>query len=430
MTRALTIARDFLAKSFGMTAFARAFTTGQDLAGGELVNLTEAYRQSVWVMSAINQVTQPLKTVSLKFYVGDTEIEDPALDGFWARPAYKLTREEWIDATAGWFKLKGEFFWILDDTWLTRTKTKSRFIVARPDDMRELVRGGELLGWIWTDAAGHQVELLPEQVIHVKRWNPFNPWRGLGELDAARLAAETDFAAGRYARDTFRNAGDGGAYVTAKGGAPSEPQQAQIIAALREKRAARLRGDFRPIFLAGDMEVKNPTVTTPDLAFIQNRITSRHEIYIAFGVPASMADVQASFSIGSASEFYRLILNSCMPLATTIGGGIDQLLERMDSRAGLESYFEWDEHPVMQAVRGERVDAAVKLWNMGTPLAVASEYLDMGLPPFHGSEKSYLPFSVQEVGSVPDAVTDPSLFEQTDDPVEMMVRALKSGHGA
>lgn len=428
MNRAITIAREFLAKSFGLTAFARAFTTGQDLDGGSQVSLTEAYRQSVWVQAAINQVTQPIKTVGLKFYVGDVEIEDKALDAFWSRPAHKLTREEWIDSTAGWYKLKGEFFWILDDTWLTRSKVKSRFIAARPGDMREIVQGGELQGWIWTDAAGRQVPLILDQVIHVKRWNPYNHFRGLGEFEAAQLAAETDFSAGRYARDTFRNAGDGGAYVTSKGGVPTDAQQEQIIAALREKRAARLRGDFRPIFLAGDMDIKDPTVATPDAAFVQNRLTNRHEIFIAFGVPASMADIQASFSIGSASEFYRLILNTCIPLATTIGGGIDKLLERMDSRAGIESYFEWDEHPVMQAVRAERVESASKLWAMGVPMKLASEYLDMGVPEFPGWEKSYLPFSVSEVGSVPDPVADPALAEPEigDSPVEMMIRALRS----
>ncbi|MFZ4774623.1 MAG: phage portal protein [Terrimicrobiaceae bacterium] len=428
MNRALTIARDFVARSFGLSELSRAFTTGQDLSGGTAANLTEAYRQSVWVMSALNQVVQPIKTVDLKFYVGDKEIQDSALEEFWSRPALGCTREAWIEATCGWYKLRGEFFWILDDTWLTRSKRKSRFIVARPDDIREVVRGGELLGWVWRDASRRQVELLPEQVIHQKRWNPYNAFRGLAELDAAKLAAETDYAAGRYARDVFRNAGDGGAYVTAKGGVPSDAQQEQIIAALRAKRAARLRGDFQPIFLSGDMDIKDPSVATPDAAFVANRITNRHEIYIAFGVPASMADIQASYSIGSASDFFRLILNTCMPLATTVGGAIDMLLERMDGRAGIESYFEWDEHPVMQAVRSERVDAAQKLWGMGVPLAVASDYLDMGLPAFPGWEKGYLPFSVSETGTVADPVVDPTLTEPTTDPTQEMLRVLKCGH--
>ena len=430
MTRALTIAREFVAKSLGLTQFARAFTTGQDLYSVPQLSLAEAYRQSVWVQSAINQVTQPIKTVGLKFYVNDQEIQDASLDAFWSRPALNLSREEWIDATCGWFKLSGEFFWLLDDTWLTRSKNKSRFIVARPADMREIVQGGQLLGWMWTDAAGRQVPLILEQVVHIKRWNPYDHFRGLGELASAQLAAETDFAAGRYARDVFRNAGDAGAYVTSKIGMPTDGQKEQIIAALREKRAARMRGDFRPIFLAGDMEITDPKVATPDLAFVQNRVTTRHEIFIAFGVPASMADLQASFSIGSASEFYRLILNTCMPLANTVGGGIDNLLQRMGAPAGIESYFEWDDHPVLQAVRSERVDAAAKLWAMGTPLSVASDYLDMGLPIFPGSEKSYLPFSVQEVGSVPAPTTDPALAEPEagDSAVELMLKTLRCDH--
>lgn len=381
-------------------------------------------------MSAIGCVVEPLKAVSLKFYDGnESEVTDRELAAFWRRPARGMRYEEFIDATAVSYLIHGEFFWLLDESWmLERTRyRRNPFIVARPDRMREVVRGGELLGWVWTDAAGRQETLLPESVIHVKRWNPLNDWRGLGQLQAALLAAETDFTAGRFARDTYANAGQAGDYVTAKGGIPTEAQQQQIEMALREKRAAARRGDFKIAFLSGDLEVKAPSFTAPDAAFVANRISNRHEVFAAFRVPMSMADVAASYSIGSASDYFRLIFGASMPLGQTIGGAIESLAEAMTGKAGVEAWFDWDEHPVMQEVRRERIDAADKLWSKGMPMEAINDYLDMGLSPFAGWEVGYLPFSVAPVDA--GAATAPASSgnepASAAEPLAAMIRMLE-----
>ena len=415
------------------------FMVGADIEGGSVWRFVRPYAQSVWVRSALNIVTQPIKSVPLKFYAGDMEFEDAAVRGFWSRPAVGMTYEEFVDATCGWFKLAGEFFWLLDDSWLVRGGTKSRLVIARPDQMREIVEGGELIGWEYRDATHRRHLLIPEQVVHMKQWNPYNAHRGLGELEAALLASETDYLAGRYARDSYANMGEQGDYVMAKGGQPSAEQQAQITAALRAKRAAKLRGDFRPVILTGDFEVKSPAITGPDAAMVANRLQSRHEVFIAFGVPASMADVAASYSIGSASDYFRLIHQTCMPLATSVAGAMDRLL-RIQTGADVEAYFDWDEHPTMQAVRNERIDAALKLWGTGMPMREVNAYLDMGLPEFAGWEQGYLPFSLQPAGAaLPDVPAEPGspadvvdatpAGDGATDEVTLMVRALSERSG-
>lgn len=292
MTKILSGLRSFFGKSITFEQAVQIWTRGDNVS--ELQGINEAYRQSTWVHAAIRSVTSPITGVSLRFYANDVDLdENNPVVAWWQNPAINLTLKEFVESTGGWQKLAGESFWLLDDTWFESRAEKSKLIVARPLDMRHIIQNGQLVGWVYTDAGGAQHNLLPEEVIHMKQWNPYNPWRGLGELDAARIAIETDYAAGRYARDTFRNAGDAGAYVTSKSGIPSEAQQAQIVAALREKRAARMRGDYRPVFLAGDIAVTDPQVQAPDAAFVSNRQLSRHEIFIAFGVPASMSDVIA-----------------------------------------------------------------------------------------------------------------------------------------
>lgn len=403
------------------------FTRGLDLDGASIAGLRNPYRHSVWIQAAIGLVCQPIKAVSLKFYQGDNEVEEPTLAAWWRRPAERMSYDEFLDATAGWLKLRGEFFWVLDDSWLGRASRRSPFLVASPDKMRHVVVGGELMGWVLTGSNGQQIPLLPEQVIHEKRWNPDDEWRGLGEIESARMAAETDYIAGRYARDTYANQGEGGEYISAKNGSLSDEQRDQVTAALRAKRAAKLRGDFRPLFFSSDVEIHSPTITAPDLAFAQNRLQSRHEVFIAFGVPPSMADVQASYSIGSASDYFRLIHGCSIPVANKITAAINRLL-RIQTGKEIEAYFDFDDHPTMQQVRRERIDAAQKLWGMGMPMQEINSYLDMGLNAYPGWETGYLPFSVQPAGGtdaapLPEAGMD--TVEPLDDPVSLMIRALR-----
>jgi SPP1 gp7 family putative phage head morphogenesis protein len=110
-----------------------------------------------------------------------------------------------------------------------------------------------------------------------------------------------------------------------------------------------------------------------------------------------MADVQASYSIGSASDYFRLIHGTSMPLAGVVADAITRVV-RLQTGRDLEPYFDFDEHPTMQQVRGERIDAAQKLWGMGVPMKEINDYLDMGMKPYSGWDLGYLPFSVAPVG--------------------------------
>jgi phage portal protein BeeE len=121
---------------------------------------------------------------------------------------------------------------------------------------------------------------------------------GLSEYEAARIATEADYAAGQFNRNLSQNNGDQGVYVVAKGGMPDDAQREMITNQLRMKRAMQQRGQFRPAFIAGDVEIQDPKIQAPDGDFWAGRLANRHEIFIAFGVPPSMADKMESYSVG------------------------------------------------------------------------------------------------------------------------------------
>jgi hypothetical protein len=360
-----------------------------DATGGE--HLYHPYKQSAWVQRAIKKISGPISAVDLEFHLAGRAHEDDSLESFWAFPALDgagpMSRAAFIEASVGWLKLEGEFFWLMP---FPGHDKMSPLIIACPDHMRHIVKDGQVTGWDFLTGDGEHVVLLPDQVIHCKMWNPYDRYRGCSEMHAARDAAETDFMAGKFNKNLMANNGDQGVFVVAKNGLPGDAQRQMIIDQLREKRELAQRGQFRAVFLAGDVEVQDPRVRVPDQAFINIRLQNRHEVYIAMGVPPSMADVHASYSIGSASDWFMLITETCIPTGERICQAINRALRRQTG-LDLRASFDWDEHPVMQAVRRERVDAAQKYFQMGVPMRVLNDYLSLGLPSFPNWEQGYVP---------------------------------------
>jgi HK97 family phage portal protein len=353
-------------------------------------------------MRSIKKVAGPIASVPMEWELRGEDVELPELEAFWAEPAEGLGWSDFVEASVGWLKLAGEFFWVMDDTWLAplaRGQQPGRLIVARPDRMEPVRRAGQLVGWRYTDGDRRQHVLLPEQVIHGRGWNPYDDIRGLSEYSAARIAVESDYAAGLFARTLMQNNGDTGPFLVPKAGTPSPEQVEQIISQLRMKRDLAARGEYRPMFLSADIAVEESQIKAPDATFVANRMANRHEIALAFGVPPSMLDKMESYSIGSASDWYILINETCIPTGAKLMASVSRVGRRLTGEAGLRAYLDWDDHPVMQAVRRERIDAALKLWGAGMPMSEANAYLGLGMQPYEGWETGYLPFSVAPAGA-------------------------------
>lgn len=422
--------------------------------GGD--KMARPYAQSTWLLAAIRHIAGPIAGVQLEFTSasgarnirralrsGAQAIHDPRLELFWQSPAKGLTSlEEFIRATVGWRKMAGEAFWILDDTSVVPypavRDSFPQMILARPDRMRHVVNKGELVGWDFTDGGGMRHTLLPEQVIQLKQWNPYSEFRGLGEYEAAQIAANTDYAAGKFSLALMQANGDQGAYIVCKNGMPTEEQRLMIISQLREKRQLQASGVFRPAFLVGDISVEDPQIRAVDAAFQEGRRMSAEEIYTALGVPQSMASKTASYSIGSASDYFRLILDGCMPEGKAVASAISQVSSKLAGRT-VTAYWDWDEHPVMQEVRRERLKNADGLWAKGMPLNKVSEYLDLELPRFDGDDTGYLPMNVVAVSELTDPASNVDFNESgpdgpkggsgdaSTDPVKEAMRALTVG---
>lgn len=403
-----------------------------DGVAGDEVN--RPFKQSVWVMRAIKEISGPIAAVELKFYQGDTEITDAPWLKFWRKPCRNLMQADFIEALTGWLKLAGEAFIVLQPEFASPFPDVQTnwppLLLARPDCIKAVKSdAGELLGWEYLGAKGQRLKLPLEQVIQPRYWNPYDDVRGMSEYEAAQIATEGDYLSGKYALNMARANGNTGIVVTMKAGQTlTDPQQQQVRSQLRMMQQKSQRGEFASVFVPADLEIQDPKVRAPDAQFVAQRLENRHEIYIAFGVPPSMADVMASYSVGSASDWYRLINGTCIPTAAKIADAISQIASRMHG-SEVEAYFEFDEHPVMQSVRRERIDSWVKLVEKGMPGELASETLDLDLPEYPAGKVGLLPMGLYpfDEQSLKDnqPETSPTLAEP-ETPLTESLRAIRS----
>ncbi|HEY3915392.1 MAG TPA: phage portal protein, partial [Verrucomicrobiae bacterium] len=442
-----------------------AFWFARALEPGQMASMWRPFAESVWVQRAIRIIAGPISAVSPDFYPrspvvtgrrnkryrspksvfrnSDAAVDSPQLESFLSAPARGLGYSDFIEATVGWLKME-EAFWILSDNTLAVPYPKLRapdpIIIAQPYRMRHYVDNGELVGWTYNDPSGKQWKLLPEQVIQIKGWNPYDPWRGLGEYESAQIASEADWLAGKFGRNLMANNGDTGPFIVAKSGLPADDQRDQIIAALREKRHAQLRGEFKPMFVTGDIEVQDPKISSVDAPFISQRIENRHEIAAAFGIPMSMFDIKAAYSMGADSDIFWLINFTCIPTGAKICGALSTLAQRLFG-LDLEILLDWEQHPVLQAARRSRLKDADGLWAKGMPMRSISDYLDLGIPDYEGDDVGYLPINVSpatgeeaEAANAPITSDDysevnPDQADNPDapEPVKEMLRILRAG---
>lgn len=415
----------------------QAFLRGDDAGGGGAV-LSSAYQQSVWVYSCVSAIAEQVAQIPFRFSrvrnnsklkiknskraIGEDIVDSGPVVDLFNRPHPQLNRFQFWELAVSWLQLRGELFAVpvLDGTRVRR------MVVLSPDMFREVVQANELMGWRYTASSQAALEtqsLLPEEVVFDRLANPFDFWRGMSPLTVAKLAASTDYASAQFQKGLMLNNADTGVVVTTDQQV-DETQRAAIMSALLARKRKAGTAD-RPLFLFGGAKVEKPTLSATDMQFLENRKFNRQEICAVFKVPQEIIGFteDANRSVSDSARL-NFIDNRIAPLCERLEAAFDPLIKQIDPT--LWGWFDIECLPIMQAARRERYTTATVAFNMGVPIDECGEIFDLGLPdnlPHAG--KSFLPFSLQEVGSATETQSAPE-SEAESDPIQNAVRFFSS----
>lgn len=292
-------------KSVGNTNLFASFYAGESAPRLGEKEYLAAY--SGWVYACVNAIAEEVAASELKLQqsVGVNEWRDvqgnPAIqllndvNPFWS--SYDL-----MFATAAMLKLHGNAFWVI-----FYTKGGKPAEIWLLDPTRTFVVTSEssyIGGYVYQNDQGTKIPLSVDEVIHFKKFNPMNPYRGMGTVQAAELAIDTDGQASKWQRNFFYNSAMPSGVLTAEG-TMSQDQYDRI----RANWDMKFRGTsnaHKMALLEGGLKFQSLSPTSKEMEFSQSRKDLRDEILGIFRVPKSILGITEDVNRAAAesAEYY------------------------------------------------------------------------------------------------------------------------------
>lgn len=204
--------------NFGLQGSGRTRLAGK--AGARHIQAYGGTDAIDWVMDCVDLISQTASNAEYHFerngsrltglqtfgQLLDDGTAPPDLTRLFERPNPFQDYTELLELAIIDFLLAGEFMWLkfkMDD----KGRPLALYRLAPPLIEVELNKSGYPDKYIYTLPGGKPVEYDPAEVLHVKRPNPHNPWRGLGVIAGAPRMydlelAQVENAAAYYERGT------------------------------------------------------------------------------------------------------------------------------------------------------------------------------------------------------------------------------------
>lgn len=133
-----------------------------------------------------------------------TPIKHP-LEQLLENPGNGLSKYELFLATEVYLQLTGEAYWYLPRG--EQTKQVKEIVMLRPDRVSHYYNQvyGDLIGYHYLTDAGTRVPFELDEIQFFKRFNPLNPNRGLGTVQAGLLYIDTETATSTFQNSFMRN---------------------------------------------------------------------------------------------------------------------------------------------------------------------------------------------------------------------------------
>lgn len=200
--------RSAVAKFFGDTFGGDSFLWNSvgGSGGRNKKQLLGEYRNLVYscVSTIAEDVGQYEPIFSYETKDGDRIIEHP-FKVLLENPNPSMTQYDLFENTQSFIELTGEAFWYLE------VKEQSRLPVAihTVDPHRVSIeidqRTGQILYYNVLNFGGTQVRCELDEMIHFKMFNPLNPYRGLGTVEAGLLYIDTENEASSFQKNFLAN---------------------------------------------------------------------------------------------------------------------------------------------------------------------------------------------------------------------------------
>ncbi len=350
----------------------------------------KAYRG--WVYACSNAIAERLADIELKLQqktkdgwqdLGPNDT-NPALDLIYHVNDFQ-SFYELVYGYGAYQELHGNSFWYLprsaggkvSEIWQL-DPTRVQVIKSRKDFIS---------GYIFTNEIGENVPLEPNEVIHFKRFNPSNPYRGMGTVEAAALAIDTDTYASEWQRNFFGNSAIPSAILSSEGTLNQE--QYDRIKANWDTKFKGVQNSNKLAVLEGNLKYTLVGQSARDMQFNDGRKDIRDEILAIFRVPKTILGISEDVNFASAQAteyvFGKYVIKPKMKFFVTKLNEFYLPLFNLDPTQWRFTFTD----PVPENIEQQIAlrESAIKNYYMRPNEARA----EIGLKPVEGGEEIYIP---------------------------------------
>jgi HK97 family phage portal protein len=360
-------------------SFFKSFTARfGDLADEQL---RDPYRTSVIVYACIQCLVDQIVQAPLALFDEEGDrVEDPVWDNLFANPHPFLTRSEWMTHVCSWFFLYGE----VDLTFV---------------GMSEPFEAGDIPTEIWpfppymfdvtvdpdTSLVDHwemitarkRIPFAAHEVQAVKMFNPRTMYRGMSPLTAATLNLQSARRAEKFNDQFFSNDATPGGILTYAG--HLNPEERDVARAQWENRFSGNRA--RTAVLGEGWEYQAIGSSHQEMQFFDQFNFTESQIIKIYRVPRPVLMEVEGVTYGPAMRevmkaFWKFTI---MPRLNFFG---EVLTNRFRGPLPPGTYIHFDTQGIEALTEEEdlRLDRAKKLKDLGIPLNMVGDHLELDLP--------------------------------------------------
>jgi len=340
-----------------------------------------------WVYRCIDLRSNGLAAIDFKLYrlkkngEVDEIIEHELLDLLYRFNPEK-TKYDFIKLSITYLDLLGASPWILDGG--KNNKPPRNIYAARPEFMKaKKDKEGKLIGYEYR--IGQKVyNYSPEEVISLKNYNPKDPEKGLGVIEAVRTVAQHNDYIGQHNTKLLENGARPSGFV--KSDKKLGDKEFKRLKKEIKNEYQGYQNAYEIMLLEDGLDFTSAMIPPKDLEFITARELNRDEIAGIFGVPKTMLGYNDATRASARTSEYIFAKWTLEPLATQY---FEQLNEFLVPRYGDDLWL-WYE-PLAKddeelALREREIS-----WNKWkTTNEIRAEE---GLEPVNGGDQIYMPLS-------------------------------------
>lgn len=249
----------------------------------------EGYCNNVYVFACVKTISLAIAGIPWIVYQRQRngeiiELPNHPLRNILERPNPWQGGNSFFEDVAGYLMLSGNAY--IEAVGPERG-TPRELYVLRPDRMRVLPGDGtQLVGGYEYTVNGETVKFTPEQILHLKTFNPLNDWYGMSPIEAAARSIDQNNESRAWNVALLQNmARPPGALVTEQ--TLTETQFERLKEDI-ERYYTGARNAGRPLLLEGGLDWKEMGLNAQEIAWLEGLKLSAREIAIAFGVPPEL----------------------------------------------------------------------------------------------------------------------------------------------